>query len=636
MEKWIEVIKQKFWEGIDLIPENISIGRYLTIIISVSTFLFIIFLMRLFSHIYKKIKYEKELRGISLDVISAAKTSTNCDKFIDQCFNIVCPMIDAQSYGFYRIDSKNNKYSLISVRYSREDLNEVGPSYSGLAPFTKEKYIQPISIQNQDIPNQTKTITEGKVPLLVIPFGNENALIRIFPVKKISKKMRYKLDYFAKVAGMTFDIITETEAIKSKINNVVTSDSAVNRVVNTLGTEDGLLYVIIGLCIKKTGADSGFFIKRQDEVLKPLCFVNLPKEFGSDVNEDEEGLKSMYSISDKSDIVHLSKSQPDYYKLPPYFTIYQIESVIFINIVDNNDKTGTIVLLYKEGNSNQDFDPAKMKAVLFAKSKFLELFGVQNIMKSLSESFQGTLQGLMQLIDNIQPYTVGYSELMARFSYIIAEELDMQNDEKLDVYMAAFLSNIGVLGLSNDLYFKTGRYSEIEYEEMKFHAEAGARIIEASLGSKRVADYVRYHHERIDGLGYPTGIKGNEIPLGARIISVVQFFLAKLNGRQGRDPVSFNDALKSLEMFSDTQLDRDCVNALISWVNKKRDSNPHKERSLGHCWDMRCSTLEICMDCPVYMKEDINCWEYESKGIKCSEHGNTCKTCYIRTEVQGR
>lgn len=638
MEKWIELLKQKFWDSVSLIPENLrlDIDRYLLIIIFVCVTLLIFILMRLFSHFIKKVKYEKELRGISIDIIHAAKTSSNSDKYIEQCLNIVCPMIDAQSYGFYLIDPKNNKYSLKSVRYSRDDIGEVGPSYSGLVPYSKEQYIQPISVQNQDIPDSTQIVTDGKVPILVIPFENKNALIRIFPVRKLSKKMRNKLNYFAKTAGMAYDIITETDVIKSKINNVVVSDSAVDRVVNTLGTEDGLLYALIGLCIKKTGADSGFFIKKQEEELIPLCFASIPKDFETDITQDVEGIQSIFSISDKSDIMHFNKSQPEYYKLPPYFTIYQIESIILINVEENNEKRGTIVLLYREGNTNQDFDATKIKAVQYAKNKFQEIFGVQNIMKILSESVQDTLQGLMQLIDNIQPYTVGYSELMARFSYIIADELGLSSDEKNDVYLAANLSNIGVLGLSNDIFFKTGKYSDVEYEAMKFHAEAGARIIEASLGSKRVADFVRYHHERIDGLGYPAGIKGDEIPLGARIISVVQFFLAKLNGRQGRDPVSFDDALKSLEMSVDTQLDRDCVNALIGWFNKKRNSNPNKDRSLGHCWEMRCSTLEICMDCPVYKREDVNCWEYESKGIRCSEHGNKCKTCYIRTEVLGR
>ncbi|MDD3173066.1 MAG: HD domain-containing protein [Herbinix sp.] len=635
MEKWIELIKQKFWDGIALIPENIRMGRYSIIVIILALFIFLIFLIRLFLFIYKKLKFEKELKGISLNVISAAQASVNSQKFIDQCLNMVCPMINAQSYGFYLFDSKNELYALKSVKYLIEDLNEIGPSYSGLAPFEKEQYIQPVSVENRDIPDKTKKVTDGKVPILVIPMGDKKALIRVFPVKKISKKTINKLDYFAKIVGMTFDVISETDAVKNKINNIAVSDSAVNKIVNTLGTEDGLLFTLIGLCIKKTGADSGFFIKKQEEDLMPLCFISLSGDFETDILNDVEGLKNMFSLSTKSDLVNLSKNSPDYYTLPPYFTIYQIESVVFAKF-EYSEITGSIVLLYKEGNNNQGLDIIKIKAVQYARNKFQEMFGVQNIMRSLSESFQGTLQGLMQLIDNIKPYTVGYSELMARFSYIIADELGLPDDEKKDVYLAAYLSNIGVLGLSNDIFFKTGKYSEIEYESMKFHAEAGAKIIEAALGSKRVADFVRYHHERIDGLGYPTGIKGNEIPQGARIISVVQFFLAKINGRKGRDPVSFYDALKSLKMCANTQLDKECVNALISWVNKKRNSLTNNEKSLGYCWEMRCSSFEICMDCPVYLKKDVNCWEYETNGIKCSEHGNTCKTCYIRTEVLGR
>jgi HD-GYP domain-containing protein (c-di-GMP phosphodiesterase class II) len=636
MEKWIKLIKQKFWEGIGLIPEDVVINRTITILIFLTVFLTFTFLVILVSHLIKKGRTEREIRKESIDILTAAKASTNSANYIDLCLNLVCPVIKAQSYGFYLMDYKNNKYVLKSIRYSSDELNEVGPSYSGLVPFKKEQYIHPVSVQNQDIPDRTKLITDGKIPLLVIPFENKEALIRIFPVKKISREMKLRLDHFAKIAGLSYHILSDSEELKNNINSVIASDNIVNRAVNTLGTEDGLLYVLIGLCLKKTGADSGFFIKKQEDELKPICYVNVSDEVAEDIKADSDGLNSLFSLPEQSDVMLIEKSQPEYYKLPPYFTIHKIDSVAFLNANAGDERIGTIVLLFREGNVSQEFDTAKMKAIQYVKSQFQELYGTQRVIRALSESFLSSLQSLMQLIDNMQPYTVGYSELMARFSYAIAEELDLPEEEKTDVYLAASLSNIGVLGISNELFFKTGKYSEIEYEAMKFHAEAGARIIEASHGSKRVADYVRYHHERIDGHGYPSGIKGDSIPLGARIIAVVQFFLAKVNGRQGRDPLSFNDALKSLEIVSDTQLDRECANALKRWVEKKRSYTSDESKSLGYCWDMRCSTTEICMDCPVYMNKAINCWEFEKKGTKCSEHGNTCRTCYIRTEVTGR
>jgi HD-GYP domain-containing protein (c-di-GMP phosphodiesterase class II) len=635
MKERIELIKQKFWEGIDLIPNKFTIDRYEALTLIILLILFVLILAITVSHLLNKSRFEKEIRQISVDIINATKASTSIDKYIEQCLDILCPMLHAESYGFYLLDSKNDKYIIKSVRYAGNDLNEVGPSYSGLVPFKKEQYIQPISILNQDIPDSTTIITDGKVPILTLPLASKNALIRIYPVRKLSKTLKRKFYYFANIAGLSYDIISDTDTIKNKINNVVASDNAVNQAVYTLGTEDGLLYALIGLCIKKTGADSGFFIKKQGDSLKPLCFVSLPKDVETDIVDDTEGIKNLFSLSQKSEILYMTKGQPDYYKLPPYFTIYQIDSVAFLNVEENDKRVGTIIMLYKEGNPNQEFDTTKMKAGQYVKSRFQEIYGTQNVMKILSDSFQNTLQGLIQIIDNMQPYTVGYSELMARFSYIIAEELGLPEDEKSDIYQAASLSNIGVLGLSNEIFFKTGKYSDIEYEAMKFHAEAGARIIEASHGSKRIADYVRYHHERLYGMGYPVGLGGEEIPMGSRIISVVQFFLAKINGRQGRDPVTFNEALESLKMVVDTQLDKDCVYALIRWFDKKRRTS-EKGHSLGYCWDMRCSNSEICMDCPVYMNKDVNCWEFEGKGIKCSEHGNVCKTCYIRTEVLGR
>jgi hypothetical protein len=146
-----------------------------------------------------------------------------------------------------------------------------------------------------------------------------------------------------------------------------------------------------------------------------------------------------------------------------------------------------------------------------------------------------------------------------------------------------------------------------------------------------------YHHERIDGAGYPAGLRGADIPLGARIIGVVQTFLAKINGRKGRDPLSFDKALEMLQSAAGTQLDKQVVQAFVAWFESKQKNPAFSERSLGYCWEMCCTPSSICEHCPVYRQSGAafkNCWEHE--GNLCHSHGKSCSSCFVRTEFVTR
>lgn len=636
MENLIEVLIQNWRNLIGLLPEMVELDR-ISFAKAIGIGLLIsVVLIQVVWRLVLKIKLEREGKQFALELIHKARQSQSIEQFADYILDMVCEKLTAQSYAFYKLDPKTDKYLLSSVRYTRDDLVEVGPNYSGLAPYKKEEYLQRVSVDKSPFEKTVQIVKDGNVPVLELTTEDQKSLIRISPVKKLPKKTQKSLSYFIEAVGKTYELILDVDEFKNRIDTFSISDSAVDKVVSTLGSQQGLIYMMLGLCIKKTNATSGVYIKKLDNDLVIESMINIPGNIARSIQEDPLGLKEIFDISQGDDIFVLSKNDPQFYSLPPFFTINEVKNVVFMNIIEEKEKVGLIILL-KQGEAElEGLEKDDLKALHFSKNKFQELMGVHEIMKIISENFQNSLHGLMELLDNIQPYSVGYSELMARYSYIIADEMGYPEDERDDIFQAASLSNIGVLGLSNDLFFKSGKYSDFEYEAMKFHAEAGARIIESTLGNKRIADFVRYHHERIDGMGYPLGLKGDEIPSGAKIIAVVQYFLAKINGREGRDPVKFDEALESLALAKNSQLDAKSVDALINWFAKKREAFGHEKKTLGSCWDMRCSTKEICIDCPAYQNTEKNCWEFEGRGIKCHEHGNVCSTCYIKSEVMGR
>jgi HD-GYP domain-containing protein (c-di-GMP phosphodiesterase class II) len=212
----------------------------------------------------------------------------------------------------------------------------------------------------------------------------------------------------------------------------------------------------------------------------------------------------------------------------------------------------------------------------------------------------------------------------------VAREMNLSEDDIKDIILAGYLHDVGMLGLSVEILYKKGKLTEVEFESMRLHSDVGSSIIETTLANDRVASYVRHHHERWDGFGYPDGIKGEEIPIGARIIAVVDMFVAKLTGRKYREASTFESTITDLRFASGSQLDPAVVEALISWFEKKQLDRSRKGRSLGPCWEMKCCHTSIARQCPAYGKLDVNCWEIE--GVNCAAHGNTCQSCMVHTE----
>jgi hypothetical protein len=169
---------------------------------------------------------------------------------------------------------------------------------------------------------------------------------------------------------------------------------------------------------------------------------------------------------------------------------------------------------------------------------------------------------------------------------------------------------------------------------MKLHSEVGEAIIENTIAQEEIALNIRYHHERVDGNGYPSRLVGEEIPIGARIIAVVQTFLAKINGRSYRDPLPFDDALKLLKQASGSQLDSRIVVTFLNWYEQKRKQTINSNKALGSCWELLCTPSSICLQCPAYGQTSKNCWEYQ--GNNCLAHGKTCETCFVYTEAMTR
>lgn len=168
-------------------------------------------------------------------------------------------------------------------------------------------------------------------------------------------------------------------------------------------------------------------------------------------------------------------------------------------------------------------------------------------------------------LDAKNTYTRGHSDRVAELAAAIARELGMTKTSQDNIHVAAHLHDIGKIGIPDHILLKPGRLSPDEFNVIKSHPQVGFEILNKVTLLRPTAEIVRYHHERWDGLGYPAGLKGENIPLGARIIALADAFDAMTSARSYRLPMTQAAAVQEVLRCRGTQFDPDIVDAFVAF-----------------------------------------------------------------------
>jgi putative nucleotidyltransferase with HDIG domain len=178
------------------------------------------------------------------------------------------------------------------------------------------------------------------------------------------------------------------------------------------------------------------------------------------------------------------------------------------------------------------------------------------------------LTALSQAIEARDPSTRGHSERVSELAQVVARRLGWKASKLGAVRLGALLHDVGKLNLDDAVLRKPGPLDRQEFDEIKRHPLAGARLIRGFEALRPALPYILFHHERWDGQGYPSGRSGEQIPLGARIVAVVDAFDAMISVRPYRPPLSIPTALAELEEGAGAQFDPAVVRAfLAAWAD---------------------------------------------------------------------
>jgi len=188
---------------------------------------------------------------------------------------------------------------------------------------------------------------------------------------------------------------------------------------------------------------------------------------------------------------------------------------------------------------------------------------LERAMAQLGRSYSDTIKAITAAMDAKDSYTRGHSEEVKRIALAIGRRFGLDERSLKRLEYAALLHDIGKIGISDQLLTKDEGLNDMEYAAVKMHPEIGGRLVSQVEMLREVGDIIRAHHECYDGTGYPLGLKGEEIPLEARIISVADAYEAMTSDRPYRKAFRHEEAARRLLEAQGTQFDPKVVRAFL-------------------------------------------------------------------------
>lgn len=397
--------------------------------------------------------------------------------------------------------------------------------------------------------------------------------------------------YISKVIdNMNLNLILQkikstTDEYKASIETNYNNALLINEIGIVLSKQlkvDDILEKVTHLLQKRLDYDRGMIVLANDESTKLMFKAG----FGY-TNEQKEMLDNTYFNITKTEsqaifVSSFLNQEPyivnDIDEIKKHITPHSYEfacrmntrSFICVPIIYENESLGLIVVDNKETKR-----PLLQSDVNLLMGIAPQIgIGIRNalLIKSKLEQFNSILFTLVASIDARDFLTAGHSEKVMEYSVGICNELGLSEEYAEMIRIAALLHDYGKIGLPDSILKNTGKLTTEEYREIQNHTQKTRQILERINFEgifKQIPEIAGCHHEKLDGSGYPLGLQGDDIPLGAKIIAVADIFEATTSKRHYRDPMPVHKAIDLLIQEGESgKLDPEIINAFILYYSK--------------------------------------------------------------------
>ena len=194
---------------------------------------------------------------------------------------------------------------------------------------------------------------------------------------------------------------------------------------------------------------------------------------------------------------------------------------------------------------------------------------ITQLHNNLEDTYSGLVETLRLTVDAKDEYTKGHSDRVSYYSTIIGHAMNLTPEEIEILRIGGYFHDIGKIGVKDQIINKDSKLTDQEFDEIRQHPEKGYSILVKNPIFSKILPLIKSHHEKLDGTGYPLGLKGDEIPLLVRITSISDAFDAMMSKRSYRDELGIDKAVSELRRCSGTQFDPEVVEVFVRLIEKE-------------------------------------------------------------------
>lgn len=317
-------------------------------------------------------------------------------------------------------------------------------------------------------------------------------------------------------------------------------------------------------------ADAGSLLL-VDEATQELYFEVTTGEKGEKLKvirlRMDEGIAGWVARTGEGVVVDDVPRDPRFFAVADYISSYQSHNMIAVPVMIKGKILGVLQALNRRRGSFTEADLVTFQALANQVAIAIEN---ANLFNQLRETFNEVTLAFASALEKRDAYTGGHTERVRLTSLALGRRLGLTTDELEWLSLAAVMHDIGKIGIPDRILQKQGRLDPDEMNVMCDHPRHGVEILELIQPLSRLLPAVRSHHERFDGRGYPEQLKGEEIPLAARVIAVADAFDAMTTDRPYRKALTQEEALSELQRHAGIQFDPGVVGAFVE-LSRERE-----------------------------------------------------------------
>ena len=246
---------------------------------------------------------------------------------------------------------------------------------------------------------------------------------------------------------------------------------------------------------------------------------------------------------------------------------FETKTILAAPLMIRDKCIGVIEVLNKASDAGGRFTGLDKEIIKIFASQIAVALENSRLNEEMDSFFTNVIKALSEAIEAKDKYTRGHTDRVSRLSVQIGEKMGLSHQQLKILELSAILHDVGKIGVPEAILNKKSRLTQDEYVEIKKHAAIGAQIIAPIKQFTEIKEGVLHHHERYDGFGYPSGLKGDNIPLIARIISIADTFDTLTTERPYKKAYSKKEAIKEIAKCSGTQFDPKVVKIFNKVIN---------------------------------------------------------------------